>query len=106
MTIEILGERYSIEQSNKVKDANLESCDGYCDTSIKSIVIDTFHDSPNSVKDLDKYKKKVLRHELIHAFLFESGLDGNSWARDEEIVDWIANQFPKMLKAFEIAKCL
>ena len=37
--------------------------------------------------------KKVIRHELVHAFLFESGLSVNSWADNEEIVDWIAIQF-------------
>ena len=106
MTVDVLGEKYSIRQSDKVKDINLETCDGYCDTSIKSIVIGTFQDFPDSIKDLDSYKNKVTRHELIHAFLFESGLSHNSWAANEEIVDWIANQFPKMLKAFEITKCL
>ena len=106
MTVDVLGEKYSIKQSNKLNDYCLEAYDGYCDTSIKQIVIDTFQDSPNSIKDLESYKKKVLRHELVHAFLFESGLDSSSWAVNEEIVDWIANQFPKMLKVFETAKCL
>jgi hypothetical protein len=42
-----------------------------------------------------------MRHELIHAFLFESGLDCCSWADKEEIVDWIAIQFPKLQNVFE-----
>lgn len=55
--------------------------------------------------------KKVLRHEVIHGFLYESGLWNNSgnveaWGRSEEITDWIAIQFPKMLKAFQEVGCL
>lgn len=33
-------------------------------------------------------------------FLFESGLGADSWGINEEIVDWIAYQFPKMAEAF------
>ena len=106
MVVDVLGTKYTIEQSDKVKDINLENCDGYCDCSIKKIIIDTFKDSPGSIKDLSTYKKQVLRHELVHAFLHESGLDGNSWAVNEEVVDWIAHQFPKMLKAFETTNSL
>ena len=54
----------------------------------------------------------TLRHEITHAFLNESGLQndtsvpGSGWATNEEMVDWIAIQFPKMKKAFEEADCL
>lgn len=39
-------------------------------------------------------------------FLYESGLDTETFANDEEVVDWIAIQFPKMLKAFQELDCL
>jgi hypothetical protein len=104
MTVDVLGTEYSVIQSNKVDDMTLEKCDGYCDHSVKKIVIDTFHNTPDSLQDLGAYSKKVIRHELIHAFLFESGLSCNSWADNEEIVDWIAIQFPKLLKAFNEMK--
>ena len=68
MTVDVLGTKYSIIQSNKVDDVTLESCDGYCDTSVKKIVIDTFQEVPNSLENLDEYRKKVIRHELVHAF--------------------------------------
>lgn len=103
MTVNVLGTKYTIKESNKVADPNLENNDGYCDHTTKTIVIDTFKDSPGSLEDLESYKKQVIRHELIHAFLYESGLDACSWARDEEIVDWIACQFPKIQHAF--AQC-
>ena len=62
---------------------------------------------PGMKKNLADYKKQVIRHEIIHAFVFESGLDTCSdWAKNEEMVDWIAIQFPKLLKAFKEADCL
>lgn len=100
MTVDVLGTKYNITESNSVKDISLNNADGYCDYSTKQIVIDTFQDSPGSLADLDKYKKQVVRHELIHAFLFESGLGAESWGTNEEIVDWIAFQFPKIAEAF------
>jgi hypothetical protein len=106
MLVNVLGTEYSIRKSNKTEDLTLENADGYCDTSTKQIVVDTFQPTTGSLGNLDEYTKKVTRHELIHAFLFESGLSCNAWANNEEIVDWIAIQFPKMLKAFEETECL
>lgn len=100
MTIKVLGVDYEIIESNREDDNNLEDADGYCDFSVKKIVIDTFKNRPGSMEDMTEYKKQVIRHELIHAFLHESGLDANSWAGNEEIVDWIAIQFLKMAEAF------
>lgn len=107
--VDVLGVEYTIKQLDKVKDLSLENCDGYCDHTTKTIVIDTFMNyegQPSALGNLNDYEKKVIRHELIHAFLFESGLGGCSWAKDEEIVDWIAAQFPKMMKAFETINSL
>ena len=107
MKINVLGTEYSIIEANESNDATLIGKDGYCDTSIKACVIDEMSDtSPSAKKNLPEYKKSVTRHEIIHAFLFESGLDVCSWANNEEMVDWLAIQFPKMQKAFEQANCL
>lgn len=102
MTIEVdvLGSKYSIVKSDKQKDMKLKNLAGYCDSSIKQIVIDTFKKDDLSMADLNQYEKEVIRHELIHAFLNESGLGDCSWGSNEEMVDWIAIQFPKLLKAF------
>ena len=56
--------------------------------------------------------KQSLRHEIVHGFLQESGLQQDSfntnhgWATNEEMIDWIALQFPKLQKAFKEARCL
>ena len=83
-----------------------EDADGAMDHSVKRIVVAKFESDRDSVKDLDVYRKKVLRHEIIHAFLFESGLWNNSgnvtaWGQSEEITDWFAIQCPKIMKVFE-----
>lgn len=105
--INVLGTEYTLAESNESTDCRLVDHDGFCDTSTKECVIDEMKDaSPDMKRNLPEYKKSVKRHELIHAFLYESGLDVSSWAQNEEMVDWIAIQFPKLLKAFEEADAL
>lgn len=102
-TVNILGTEYTIEEHKIHEDKALENCDGYCDNTVKQIIIQAQETpEPNSKKDLDSYFRKVLRHEIIHAFLSESGLQASSeWAENEEIVDWIAIQDPKIYKAWK-----
>lgn len=103
--VNILGTEYEV-----VLDAPDEmlppDSDGAMDHSIKRIVVAKFTPDERSIKDLDSYQKKVLRHEIIHAFLYESGLWNNSgnvmaWGTSEEITDWFAIQSPKIMKVFE-----
>lgn len=106
--INILGTKWTIEETTQEKNKNLEGVDGFCDTSIKKCVVEEM--KPTGVirekKNLAEYKKSVIRHEIIHAFLFESGLDCCSWGHNEEMVDWIAIQFPKLLEAFKEADAI
>ena len=81
------------------------------DQSIKEIVVGKFEPNEMSIEDLQGYTKKVLRHEIIHAFLYESGLWNNSgniknWAQSEELTDWIAIQSPKLFKVFKTVGCI
>lgn len=100
--INILGTEYTIVIKEEDSDLILKDSNGYCDWTIKEIVISDLKDDVVSLHDLECYKKKVLLHELIHAFLIESGLDSSSdWARNEEMVDFFARQIPKIVKAFE-----
>ena len=50
-------------------------------------------------KKYDEFIKKVKRHEIIHAYFHESGL--KTYAENEELVDWMAWQFPKLLATFK-----
>lgn len=105
-TTNILGAEYTINFKKEEEDEKLTICDGYCDFSTREIVCAIFERTIDSYKNLEQYAKGVLRHEIIHAFLYESGLNSNSnnieqWARNEEVVDWIALQFPKIKKVYE-----
>lgn len=100
MKVNVLGTEYQI------KKAKLQEYDGFCDWSTQQIFIEDFEKEEDSLRDLKRYEKVVLRHELIHAFLHESGLAQNSdWATNEEMVDYFAKQFPKMIQVFKEAGC-
>lgn len=81
--------------------------DGYCDTSSKDMIVDEMKEFKQGMKiNMLFYKDQVKRHEIIHGFLYESGLDTCCDWVCEEMVDWLAIQFPKLQKAFVEAKCL
>lgn len=101
MNVNILGTEYEITESNRDDDVRLENTDGYVDHTTKRIVIDEMKPREDSLALMETYKQKVIRHEVIHAFLIESGLSSNSWGENEEIVDWIALQFPKIRKVID-----
>ena len=113
-TLNILGTDYKVFKNKREKDKRLSNKDGYCDHHTKEIVVLKCEDDENdidSMRNLQDYENKILRHEIIHAFLYESGLDINShdidqWARDEEMIDWFAIQFPKIYKVFAEQKIL
>lgn len=100
MKVDILGTTYKIKRKN-LNDAD---ADGWCDNTSKTIVIRK--DNYNNVGNFEYLMKKQLRHEIIHAFLSESGLQSNfehctKFGHDETMVDWIAIQFPKIYKTYE-----
>lgn len=93
------------------EDGTLNDYAGYCDNTAHMIAL-AEKDKDSDLGQWEDYRKRVLRHELIHAFLFESGLGGDAvWqvagqAHPEQTVDWMARQFPKMLEAFRAAGAL
>lgn len=109
--LNVLGTIYTIEI---IADGDYrvdKEADGWVDYSNKTIYTYNFPQSLDSLHDLVYYQQRVLRHEIIHAFLYESGLwqdsyGSKSWAKNEEMVDWIAIQSPKLYKAFEGAGAL
>lgn len=108
MKVKILGTEYEIIMNAEEKDyPKLKGLSGYTDFSIKKIVIRKIEKDDASLEDLEHYRREVIRHEIIHAFFYESGLDGNSdYARNEELIDWIALQFEKMLNVFIKTKAI
>lgn len=102
-TVNVLGQEYKVFYMTKEEDSALgEYSDGYCNHIEKKIVIrrpDKEEISQLTAKELQELRMKTFRHELIHAFLRESGLGEESgWAINEEMVDWFAIQLPKIAK--------
>lgn len=104
MKVNVLGTDYKIIADDSIITQDI---DGLCKSYDKKILIRSkanmlCSDDSEKVKDI-RYKE-VLRHELVHAFFEESGLD--DYSNNEQLVNWLATQFPKMLKAFMEADCV
>ena len=97
-TVSILGTTYTIVEKP------LKDCDGYCDKTTKDIAI-AVKDDDCELGNFEEYRKKVLRHEIIHAYHHESGLDNNfenkPYGFSETLVDWFAIQSPKIFETFK-----
>lgn len=103
--INVLGTTYTIEVKSIEEDSYLDGIYGYCDFLAKSIVLRELNmiDYQDNIKAINVQYKTNLRHELMHAFLYESGLDSSTldaWARNEEMIDYMALQLPKIFKVF------
>lgn len=105
--INILGTDYTIEYKTDNQDDILKDSNGYCDITSKRIVILAEKRETDDIDNFKYLQDKTIRHELIHAFIFESGLFNNTyntnggWAKNEEMVDWFAIQAPKLFKTFK-----
>lgn len=98
--VDILGTKYDVKFI-KEKEDEYQSL-GTFDGSVKLINILKLKDGHRTLRNLDNCIDTTIKHEIIHAFMYESGLDNqNEWAHNEELVDWIAIQFDKMKKAFD-----
>lgn len=118
MTLNVLGTPYSVEYKKWDDDPlfQKENWSGYCDGYGKRIVVcdpatvPGFETDPTRSKT--QMRKQTLRHEIVHAFLNESGLMDcalvyeGPWSKCEELVDWIANQGQKIYRAWKKAGAL
>lgn len=86
--VTVCGVKYAVEYLTQEQDSELAVGFGYCDRLAHRIVID---------KDVDKEQRALtLRHELIHAFLFECGI--GKWSNDEKLVTFLELQLPKLVE--------
>ena len=107
----ILGTQYNIKLISEADDPMLKTLGGYTDHTAKKIVVKLIEKKSDSVQNLSDYTKNIMRHEIIHAFLFESGLVAcangiDCWSQNEEMIDWFAYQSPKIFKLFQQLNCL
>lgn len=111
MKVNILGSTYVVEIIESE-----ESVAGFCLKHERKIQIVNFRNHPVYKDESEAYiealQDEALRHEVIHAFLFESGLKDSTcfyeggWSTNEEMVDWFAIQGPKIVKAWKELGCL
>ena len=104
--LEILGATWTIVERSQNDDDLLVYGDGYCDWSARTIVIE--REKGGNLADMERYIRKVKRHEIVHAFLYECGLaestlPAGAWAQNEEMVDWFARMGERIYKAWESA---
>lgn len=107
--VNILGAMWTVSIRSSEDDPMLETKDGYCDNTVRLIVVSE-KEKTCDLKNFSNYQMGVMRHEIIHAYLFESGLGGNfqhpQLGHDETYVDWIARQFKKILATFQEIGCI
>ena len=85
-TISILGQDWTIKVIDEDEDERLSEVDGFCDHTTKTCVIAKRKPSKMDKSNMQNYIDKVIRHEIVHSFLYESGLaHNNEWAQNEEI---------------------
>lgn len=90
--IKILGTEYELRFTNRRNEPILKEADGECRWFEKVIVVD------NELK-YKEHLEHVIKHEIVHAFLHESGL--KPYASDELIVDWIAWHIDKIKQVID-----
>lgn len=90
--INILGTNYKFEIVEE-KSEKLDGSDGGITKYFEKKIY--VNGDNEEISDLNR----VIRHEIIHAFLYESGLP--EYSHDEKIVDWLAMQIPKIVKIYE-----
>lgn len=93
--VKILGETYKVDTN--CKELVGSGADGMCkmySKEIKIIPAEFMLENEDKLEEKIERYKEVVRHEVIHAFLSENGLD--DYSRDEKIVQWFAMQLPKI----------
>lgn len=103
-TVRILGTPWRICIGQNDIDKRLCDCDGFTDKTSKLMMIDDCRHKSNFDEPM-LYIRKVVRHEIIHAFMLESGLDEclmhEEMGEEEQMVDWFAYQYPKIRDVIE-----
>ena len=103
MKVSILGTEYEIIEQTEEQNPKLKNNNGLCEIYSHRIILNAdIKEDEMTYDNFQAFKDRVLRHEIIHAFFAESGLRGNcNYAENEELVDWIAIQLPKINKVLQ-----
>lgn len=105
--VNILGSMWTVKFEPVSSSPRYEKCNGWCDNSVKECHIGIRPESDMQQMKMIDFYKSIARHEIIHAFLYESGIvtaasiRTNKWCKDEMMIDWMAAQMPKIYDVFE-----
>lgn len=117
-TVSVKGAWYAIKKKAYQDDPAFEKegLSGYCDPMLREIVLLATATHPKLKDEIEAFRQEVeketLRHELVHAFLNECGLQNSThafdgpWSQNEEMVDWVAIVGPDLLRAWQEAGAL
>lgn len=97
-------------------DPAFDKAQGYTNYASREIIVEAIKE-PSNPLDFDlkaQYinQKRVIRHEVVHAYLFECGLADDSasvsegWAINEEMIDWFARISPRIFDTYKELKIL
>nr|DAS58840.1 MAG TPA: hypothetical protein [Caudoviricetes sp.] len=110
--VDILGTTWKIIFEDTTNIQFYEFHNGWCDNSTKECHIGLRPPLEYGQKDQREFVNMIARHEIVHAFLYESGIVSSQlirtkeWAVNETMIDWMAIQTPKIFKVFEEVEIL
>lgn len=101
--VSILGTKYTVNEVEQLKNGGGEV--DFYEKNISILRIDESEET--SLSAANKIMNDTITHEIIHAFLFESGLAANSkeclnWATNEEMIDFFSLQLSKIHEVLQI----
>lgn len=112
MNVSIMDAAYSIEWAESLAEICPEA-DAVCLAERRAILIARdFGKGWMTAGEREELLEHIVRHEVIHAFLAECGLDSctapaEAWAENEEMVDWFAKMLPRIsIATSEAMDCL
>lgn len=107
-TVDILGVEYDfVRNADPVEYPIMDIRDamGYAEVNGKRIIIGELIPEVGGAEDISEAVDETMRHEIIHGFVYESGLYFPSVEEEERIVTWIARMFPRLLRSFRQIGC-
>ena len=87
--VSILGTKYTVNEGTRAEIGLDPIVAGDCCSFDKTINVATD----------TRYAKDTMRHEIIHAFIFESGFAFVLGDKEECVTEWLTIQLPKMIDA-------
>lgn len=100
----ILGTEYKlIIDTDYCEDAGADGITERYEKKIYMRSVQDMLDKDSSIQAKQRRYDETLRHEIVHAFLFESGLD--KYGCDETVVQWMAAKMPQVTQIFKETGC-